>query len=109
VLIYSWLNEYFGKHPEHLKALFYYDSLSGNDTPFSLKEILSQALFGQTGSGCVELQCPPVGKSLEATHRADRSGKGQDLFLAGAGVYACISIIPYLPINRYIIVDRNPG
>lgn len=106
--IYSMLNEYFEKHPDHREALFYYDSLSGNSIPFSLTEILKPSSLGQTGSRRVNFSFPPANGPSETDYVVPRLGSGYNLFLAGAGVYACISIIPYLKVRRHTIVDKNP-
>lgn len=109
--VYAQMHAYFQKHEEHARALFYYDPYSGSPIPFRLADVLQEVTKAEKVP--VEVLEPPrSGATALAKPKADAEKNVPfNLFLAGAGVYSCISILPYLKENvrRHMLVDKHPG
>ncbi len=108
--VYNVLDAYFRRHPEIMEQIFYYDPYSGNVINFNLNDCLE--LHSPVRVNDKNINFETFSTELVITkNKSRKSRKKFDLFLAGAGVYSCISILPYLKtgVNRHTIIDKHPG
>ncbi len=107
------LATFFEKKPSVLQDLYYYSPFSGKDLTFDLENVLS-GLRGAQSLKEHNLPTPrvPVLRKTKVVSRCKLTlpRKAQEeLFLVGAGAYACSYILPNLKnMGMHTVVDLNP-
>ncbi|MBN2469059.1 MAG: Gfo/Idh/MocA family oxidoreductase [Deltaproteobacteria bacterium] len=102
---------YFNQNPEHYFNLFHFSPLAGHNNYFCLANVLAEKgvsgdLTSRVGIGTKGRGFPNEECKVRDQHITRR---GINLFLAGAGAYACAYILPN--VKRFVyhsIIDLNP-
>ncbi len=115
------LTHFFKRQPDVQLALYHYSPYAGVSVPLELNKVLSdnhdsEPIVSDLALSKKLLKQPlaDVVASTPTVKRSRQSGKkpihGNELFMAGAGVYAYAFILPMLKDFKFhSIIDLNPG
>jgi len=111
---YKIILKHFSNNPESLETLYNYSPYSGKKLLLKLENILEDKVKGQCCMANPENNLKKLKKLTRRRYRKQKRNSTikknkYDLFLAGAGAYACSYILPNLKkVNYHTIIDCNP-
>jgi predicted dehydrogenase len=106
---YQKVLDYFIDNKEMLEMLYNYSPYSGVKLGLRLKDIISSNLNGNIPTDNLKLLKIQDKRPSRRKVKSKILKNKYDLFLAGAGTYACSYILPTLKnVNYHTIIDLNP-
>jgi len=112
---YEILLGFFNEKPQILDEMNHYSPYSGLGKSLDLKEVINHPLSKVPHSMSGELEAVTLklnsSKNIASEHNPIvQPNKDVELFLAGAGAYACAYILPALrKVRHHTVIDLNPG
>jgi predicted dehydrogenase len=90
-----------------LEAIFRYSPFAGKTPPFQLAQVMAE--LPDTVQERIAVMAPSAVAAEESKHRHKRNPAQPDLFLIGAGVYACGFILQFLRGTHHrMLIDADP-